>query len=161
MSEGSRSPIRHHFLSLWSAPLCRPYAEASASLSGPLSVVGNSAEMVLTAEQQSKIAKVYEHAAADMRVPPQHRAAFARKASWFRMLAQLKAEREKAAAILKEERSKGFVLPSQKNGCRAIGRRSGRGLKLVHSGWQRREQSAVRAPARSRRVWFALFALHD
>jgi hypothetical protein len=58
--------------------------------------------MVLTAEQHWKIATVYESAAADkMGVPPQQRAAFARKAKWFRMLARVRAKKE-AAAVLKE-----------------------------------------------------------
>ena len=58
--------------------------------------------MVLTAEQHLQIATVYEKAAADVRVPPPHRAAFARKADWFRMLARIGAK--KAAAASKEER---------------------------------------------------------
>ena len=46
------------------------------------------ARMVLTAPQYSQIAATYEHAAADWTLPPQPRAAFAMKASWFRMRAQ-------------------------------------------------------------------------
>lgn len=60
--------------------------------------------MVLTAEQHLQIATVYEKAAADVRVPPQHRAAFARKANWFRMLARIRAKKEATAAAAKEER---------------------------------------------------------
>jgi hypothetical protein len=60
--------------------------------------------MVLTAEQLWKVATVYAEAAADkMGVPPQQRAAFARKAKWFRMLARIKARKE-AALVLKDER---------------------------------------------------------
>jgi hypothetical protein len=60
--------------------------------------------MALTSEQQWKIAAVYEKAAADnMTVPSQQRAAFARKANWFRMLARIRARKE-AAAALKERR---------------------------------------------------------
>ena len=65
---------------------------------------GHSDGMVLTAEQHSKIAHVYEQAAADMRTPPQHRAAFARKANWMRMLARIKAKKEMAAVASKEDR---------------------------------------------------------
>lgn len=57
--------------------------------------------MALTAEQHSQIATVYEKAAADRMVPPQQRAAFARKAEWFRMLARI-AEKNEAAASKKE-----------------------------------------------------------
>jgi hypothetical protein len=59
--------------------------------------------MVLTAEQHLQIATVYEKAAADMRVPPPHRAAFARKADWSRMLARIGAKKEAAAAASREE----------------------------------------------------------
>jgi hypothetical protein len=47
------------------------------------------ARMVLSAPQYSQIAATYEHAAADLTLPPQPRAAFANKASWFRMRAQI------------------------------------------------------------------------
>ncbi len=51
--------------------------------------------MVLTAEQHLKIALLYEKAAADrLGVPPQQRAAFARKAKWFRMKARIRAKKE-------------------------------------------------------------------
>jgi hypothetical protein len=47
--------------------------------------------MFKTAQQYLRIAKIYEKAAADkIGVPRQHRAAFARKANWFRLLAQVK-----------------------------------------------------------------------
>jgi hypothetical protein len=52
--------------------------------------------MVLTAEQHSQIATTYEKAAVSDGVPPQQRAAFARKAKWFRMLAQIGAKKQKA-----------------------------------------------------------------
>jgi hypothetical protein len=61
--------------------------------------------MVLTAEQHLRIASVYDKAAADkMGIPPQQRAAFARKAKWFRMLARIRAKKEAAAAASKESR---------------------------------------------------------
>jgi hypothetical protein len=56
--------------------------------------------MVLTAEQHLKIALLYEKAAADrLGVPPQQRAAFARKAKWFRMKARIRAKKEAATAL--------------------------------------------------------------
>ena len=56
--------------------------------------------MVLSAEQQLKIALLYEKAAADrLGVPPQQRAAFARKAKWFRMKARIRAKKEAASAL--------------------------------------------------------------
>jgi hypothetical protein len=56
------------------------------------------ASMVLTAEQHLKIALLYEKAAADqLSVPPQQRAAFARKAKWFRMKARISARKEAAS----------------------------------------------------------------
>ena len=54
--------------------------------------------MVRTAAQYSRIAAVYERAAADDTLPPQPRVAFAKKASWFRMLAQIEAAKQ--AAVL-------------------------------------------------------------
>jgi len=56
--------------------------------------------MVLTTEQHLKIALLYEKAAADqLGVPPQQRAAFARKAKWFRMKARISARKEAAAGL--------------------------------------------------------------
>src|SRR5262245_46727566 len=52
--------------------------------------------MVLTALQYSQIAATYEHAAADGILPPQSQAAFAKKASWFRMRAQIAAAKQAA-----------------------------------------------------------------
>ena len=61
--------------------------------------------MALTAEQHSQIATVYDKAAADkMGIPPQQRAAFARKAHWFRMLARIRAKKEAAAAVASTEK---------------------------------------------------------
>jgi hypothetical protein len=60
--------------------------------------------MVLTAEQHLRIAILYEKAAADrLGVPPQQRAAFARKAKWFRMKARIRAKKE-AASLPQAER---------------------------------------------------------
>src|SRR4029079_7513034 len=43
---------------------------------------------ILTAAQHSQIAAAYERAAGDETLPLQARSAFAKKASWFRMLAK-------------------------------------------------------------------------
>ena len=48
--------------------------------------------MTLTPEQHLQIAAVYDKCAADHMVPPPQRAAFARKADWFRLLARLGAK---------------------------------------------------------------------
>ena len=61
--------------------------------------------MTLTAEQHSQIATAYEKAAADRMVPPPQREAFARKASWFRMLARIGAK--KAVAVSKKKTAPG------------------------------------------------------
>jgi hypothetical protein len=62
--------------------------------------------MALTAEQHSEIAANYANAAADLFVPPEQRAVFARKAEFFRLLAKLAAKKDasgQAAARLKKE----------------------------------------------------------
>jgi hypothetical protein len=48
--------------------------------------------MVLSPQQHLQIAEVYDKCAADYMVPPPQRAAFARKAELFRMLARLRAK---------------------------------------------------------------------
>jgi hypothetical protein len=60
--------------------------------------------MSLKSEQHSQIATAYEKAAADPMMPAPQRKAFARKAEWFRLLAQIGARKE-AKAVSKEERS--------------------------------------------------------
>ena len=60
--------------------------------------------MSLKSEQHSQIATAYEKAAADPMMPAPQRTAFARKAEWFRLLAQIGARKE-AKAVSKEERS--------------------------------------------------------
>jgi hypothetical protein len=66
--------------------------------------------MVLTAEQHLKIALLYEKAAADrLGVPPQQRAAFARKAKWFRMKARIRAKKE-AVSLRQAESEAGAEL---------------------------------------------------
>lgn len=62
--------------------------------------------MVLTAEQHLRIATLYEKAAADqLGVPPQQRAAFARKAKWFRMKARIRAKKEAASLLQAEQQA--------------------------------------------------------
>jgi hypothetical protein len=55
------------------------------------------ARMVLTAPQYAQIAAAYEHAAVDLTLPLQPRAAFAKKACWFRMRAQITAAKQAMA----------------------------------------------------------------
>jgi len=55
--------------------------------------------MVLTAPEHSQVAAAYERAARDETLPVQARSAFAKKASWFRMLAQISAAKQAGAAI--------------------------------------------------------------
>jgi hypothetical protein len=54
--------------------------------------------MSLKAEQHSQIATAYEKAAADPTIPAPQRAAFARKAEWFRLLARIAAKNEARSA---------------------------------------------------------------
>jgi hypothetical protein len=54
---------------------------------------------VRTAAQHVRIAAIYERAAGDKALPPQARAAFAKKASWFRMLAQIEAAKQMSAQV--------------------------------------------------------------
>jgi hypothetical protein len=55
------------------------------------------ARIALTALQYSQLAATYAHAAADRTLPPQPRAAFAKKADWFRMRAQIAAAKQAKA----------------------------------------------------------------
>jgi hypothetical protein len=65
--------------------------------------------MSLKAEQHSQIAAAYEKAAAD--VPAKTRAAFARKADWFRLLARVGEKRERLAVIASEAKRKARAPP--------------------------------------------------
>ena len=60
------------------------------------------ARMFLSAEQRSHIAAAYEKAAADPSLPAHTRAAFAKKADWFRLLACVGEKKERAAMIASE-----------------------------------------------------------
>src|SRR4029453_4162248 len=55
------------------------------------------ARMVLTALDYSHIAATYAYAASDWTLPPQPRAAFVKKAIWFRMRAQIAAAKQAMA----------------------------------------------------------------
>jgi hypothetical protein len=54
------------------------------------------ARMPLKAEQHCHIAAAYDKAAFDITLPTHTRAAFARKADWFRLLARVAEKRERA-----------------------------------------------------------------
>jgi hypothetical protein len=58
--------------------------------------------MSLKSEQHSQIATAYEKAAGDPMMPAPQKAAFARKAEWFRFLAQVGAKKEAKAASKKD-----------------------------------------------------------
>src|SRR5262249_39632559 len=53
--------------------------------------------MSLSAEQHSLIAAAYDSAAFDVSLPAHTRAAFAKKADWFRLLARVGEKKERAA----------------------------------------------------------------
>jgi hypothetical protein len=57
------------------------------------------ARMSLRPEQHSHIAAAYDKAAFDITLPAHARAAFARKADWFRLLARVGEKREQAALV--------------------------------------------------------------
>ena len=61
--------------------------------------------MVRAAAQYARIAAIYEGVARDPALPMQPRAAFGKKASWFRMLAQLEAIKTGAASAVMAKRS--------------------------------------------------------
>jgi hypothetical protein len=60
------------------------------------------ARMSLSAEQRFRITAAYEKAAADPSLPAHTRAAFAKKADWFRLLARVGEKKEQAALIASE-----------------------------------------------------------
>ena len=67
--------------------------------------------MSLKAEQHSQIAAAYEKAAADGSLPAETRAAFARKADWFRLLTRVGEKRERLAVIAREAKRKAHEPP--------------------------------------------------
>jgi len=68
--------------------------------------------MSLKAEQHSQIAAAYEKAAADGSLPAETRAAFARKADWFRLLTRVGEKRERLAGIAREAKRKAQPPPN-------------------------------------------------
>jgi hypothetical protein len=70
----------------------------SAKLS--VGATAHPARMSLTAEQHSLIAAAYDSAAFNISLPAHTRAAFAKKADWFRLLARI-GERIEQAALAK------------------------------------------------------------
>ena len=60
------------------------------------------ARISLRAEQRYLIAAAYEKAAADLSLPGHTRAAFARKADWFRLLARVGEKKELAALLARK-----------------------------------------------------------
>jgi len=60
------------------------------------------ARMALRPEQQFHIAAAYDKAAFDTSLPVHTRAAFARKADWFRLLARVGEKKERVAREAKE-----------------------------------------------------------
>ena len=67
--------------------------------------------MSLKAEQHSQIAAAYEKAAADGSLPAETRAAFGRKADWFRLLTRVGEKRERLAVIAREAKRKAHEPP--------------------------------------------------
>ena len=85
--------------------------------------------MSLKPEQHSQIAAAYEKAAADNTLPAQTRAAFARKADWFRLLSRVVEKREREALIASEAKRKAqepppnpFLAPAKQKRWRFVGR---------------------------------------
>jgi hypothetical protein len=66
----------------------------------------HAARISLRAEQHYVIAAAYEKAAADISLPGHTRAAFARKADWFRLLARVGEKKELAALLANEAKQK-------------------------------------------------------
>jgi hypothetical protein len=64
------------------------------------------APISLRAEQHYLIAAAYEKAAADLSLPGRTRAAFARKADWFRLLARVGEKKELAALLASQANRK-------------------------------------------------------
>jgi len=73
--------------------------------------------MSLSAEQHSIIAAAYDSAAFDVSLPAHARAAFAKKADWFRLLARVGQKREQAALAKQKAQEPqpnpfGFIEPT-------------------------------------------------
>ena len=68
------------------------------------------ARMPLTPEQYSHIAAAYDKAAFDIGLPAHTRAAFAKKADWFRLLAHV-GEKRGQAALAKQKAQEPLLNP--------------------------------------------------
>ena len=66
------------------------------------------ARMSLSAEQRVRIIAAYEKAAADPSLPAHTRAAFAKKADWFRLLACVGEKKERAALVASEAKKTAY-----------------------------------------------------
>jgi hypothetical protein len=89
---------------------------------------------VRTAAEHVRIAGIYERAAGDKTLPPQARAAFAERASWFRMLAQIEAAKQMSAqvsAIRKNPDEVARTMPST-TGSTLAEESSGAAVKTVY-----------------------------
>jgi hypothetical protein len=76
-----------------------------------------SGRMCLSAEQHSQIASAYEVAAADETLPSQLRAAFVKKAKWFRMLYQIEVAKLSAgflSAVVGTAPKRGYLSLAEK-----------------------------------------------
>jgi hypothetical protein len=79
------------------------YAESLSKSTGAAALSQrHPARMSISSEQRSHIAAAYERAAADPSLPAHTRAAFAKKADWFRLLACVGEKKERAALIASE-----------------------------------------------------------
>jgi hypothetical protein len=79
--------------------------------------------MSLKAEQRSQIATAYEKAAADPMIPAPQRAAFARKAEWFLLLARIAAKNEaRLATTMDGPRLPEDLRPLIENVMKGVGR---------------------------------------
>ena len=85
------------------------------------------ARISLRSEQHYLIAAAYEKAAADMSLPGHTRAAFARKADWFRLLARVGEKKELAARLASEANHKASPNPFWFWGLQAYGDESWQG----------------------------------
>jgi hypothetical protein len=115
--------------------------------------------MVLTAEQHLKIALLYEKAAADrLGVPPQQRAAFARKAKWFRMKARIRAKKEAAFLIQAQGSAPGDAGAEGANGAACLVEAR---LEETHLGELRGTPEAAPAKPRYRSIADRLAAVRS
>ena len=85
------------------------------------------ARMSLSAEQHSLIAAAYDSAAFDVSLPAHTRAAFAKKADWFRLLACV-GEKKERAALAKQKAQEQSPTRFGFGACKATATRVGKAL---------------------------------